>query len=342
MSICECWFLDVGQGASNVIYLGDGRAIVIDCGPLGSSQTIQFLNQNVHTIEALIISHNDSDHDSNISEILGAYRKRIKRIFFLKDRPAKKIKIYKAVGLFRSENKEDFPAPEYIEASKKIPLGNDIVLEALYPNIMDTLDAEGSGTRRPNRTSGILKLKCGSRNIVFSSDATIEAWESLASEIQSDKPLKCDIMTIPHHGGSISKNKDSEENCQKKLYSEIIKPDYGIISVGTINRCGHPCIEAIMALKESGVKVLCTQMTHQCSEDLESIRDLRQSIQRPAQSKRKVFKTRAGGKSKHVACYGTVVVQINTDEVKISNLDRYERDMGKFANVREFRPLCQQ
>ena len=83
-------------------------------------------------------------------------------------------------------------------------------------------------------------------------------------------------------------------------------------------------------------------MTYRCSEDLESIRYLRQAIQRPARSKRKQFKTKPGGKSKHVACYGTIVVQINADEVKISNIDRYKRDMEKFVDVKEFQPLCQQ
>jgi hypothetical protein len=32
MAIAECYLLDVGQGTSNVILLGDRRAIVIDCG----------------------------------------------------------------------------------------------------------------------------------------------------------------------------------------------------------------------------------------------------------------------------------------------------------------------
>ena len=73
---CECWFLDVGQGTSNVILLGGGRAIVIDTGPHGSHQTMQLLTQQyVDTLEALIVSHNDSDHDGNVGQILGQYRK---------------------------------------------------------------------------------------------------------------------------------------------------------------------------------------------------------------------------------------------------------------------------
>ena len=68
--ICECWFLDVGQGTSNVILLGGGRAIVIDCGPRGSRETLAVLTRYVDTIEALIISHNDADHDYNTPRIM--------------------------------------------------------------------------------------------------------------------------------------------------------------------------------------------------------------------------------------------------------------------------------
>jgi len=323
LSSCECWFLDVGQGTSNVILLGEGRAIVIDCGPRGSKQTIQLLEQYVDTIEALIISHNDIDHDFNVEEVLAAFPKAINRIFFLRDRPPENIRTF---SILMSKQKENYPRPEWIESGKVIFSEGDIILRTLYPDLMENLEAEKSGRRMPNRTSGILQLKCGNRKIVFSGDATIEAWDSLASRIQDKKPLCCDIMTVPHHGGKISQNPSQENSCQEKLYSEIIKPSYGILSVGTINQYNHPSPEAISALREAGVNVLCTQMTKKCSGDLEAVRSLRRTINRPARSKINKSRTR-GGNSKNVACFGSVVAEISTDCVKISNLDRYKKDM---------------
>jgi len=46
----ECWFLDVGQGTSNIIYLGNGQALVIDCGPGYSKQAMEFLGRYVNKI----------------------------------------------------------------------------------------------------------------------------------------------------------------------------------------------------------------------------------------------------------------------------------------------------
>ncbi len=85
MDACECWFLDVGQGLSNIIYLGGSRAIVIDCGPTGSNATIEFLKKYVDTIESLIISHNHSDHDGNVAKLLSAYPCAIRNINLLVD-----------------------------------------------------------------------------------------------------------------------------------------------------------------------------------------------------------------------------------------------------------------
>ena len=93
-SVCECWFLDVGQGASNVILLPNNRAIVIDCGPKGSNETIQLLKRYTDTLEALIITHNHSDHDGNVAEILCAFPRAIRRIYFLRDKQANKIEMW--------------------------------------------------------------------------------------------------------------------------------------------------------------------------------------------------------------------------------------------------------
>jgi hypothetical protein len=156
------------------------------------------------------------------------------------------------------------------------------------------------------------------------------------------KPLCCDVMTVPHHGGKISMSPNKESLYQEKLYSEIIKSRYGIISVGTINQPKHPTPEAISALRKADVTVLCTQMTTKCSGDLEAIRCLRRIISRPACSKVDESRAKASGNSRNVACFGSVVVEVSAESIKIANLERYKRDMRNFANVREFQPLCQQ
>jgi competence protein ComEC len=340
-SACECWILDLGQGTSNVILLGEGRAIVIDCGPPGSKQTIQLLlQQYVHTIEALIISHNDSDHDGTVGQILNQYRKATNRILFLQDRTARN-DMPKAFTVLKDAADGDYPAPERLEARSGAPQvvfsENGIILSVLYPDLMANQSAQVAD--RPNQTSAVLLLHCDGRRVVFSGDATIEAWEWLAQRFLQPKPLFCDVMTVPHHGGNISASPSQEAACQRRLYTDLIRPEFGIVSVGTFNPYGHPNAETVKALREAGVKVLCTQMTERCASDPESLRSSRSVLAGPSRSTRNRHMT-ASGKSRNVACFGSVVAEISETRVKISHLDRYKRDMDALSSLKGFYPLC--
>jgi hypothetical protein len=235
----------------------------------------------------------------------------------------------------------EYPVPKRLEADGNAPRilfsENNVTLRVIFPDLTAALYAEMSASRRANLTSAILQLSCGERKIVFSGDAPIESWELLSARIIAEKPLVCDIMTIPHHGGKIS---DADETaCQKRLYSEIIRPIYGIISVGSNNTFGHPLTECVTALRQADVKVLCTQITPQCCEDIENIRTLRHTINRPARSTREENRS-STGRSRHVACFGSVVAEVSPQEVRISNLVSFEQDRASFGQVAGFTPIC--
>lgn len=235
-----------------------------------------------------------------------------------------------------SEQGEYYPIPKRLESDKTLFLERGIRLRVVYPDLMDNLSSETSGQRMYNRTSGILQLKCGDRRVVFSGDATIEAWESVAANMQGRKPLHCDVMTVPHHGGIISVSSSEEHSCQERLYSEIIKPSFGIVSVGSSNQHNHPLPEAISALREA--EVVCTQMTRRCSDDLETIRSLR-IPSGPARSQ--IHKSRTqGGNSRNVACFGSIVAEVSAGCVKISRLNDHRKSMRSFMSTGNFHPLC--
>ncbi|NLW84990.1 MAG: MBL fold metallo-hydrolase [Phycisphaerae bacterium] len=299
---CECWFLDVGQGTSNVILLGEGRAIVIDCGPKSSRETLELLVQYVKTIEVLIISHNDIDHDGNVGRILNQYRKAINAIYFLRDRtPSENIA---AFALLKSpEFIDDFPSPKRLEANQAVWAENNMDLTVLYPSFMANLESENC----PNLTSGILQFKCGNHKIVYSGDTGLKVWEAL-SEQYRQRPLVCDVMTIPHHGGKIANTKRLVDH--QKLYTDFIRPNLGIISTGSSNIYKHPLPETIRALSELGIEVICTQMTTQCCQDLESIRQVPRVIPQPSRSSKNISSTQSG-KSRNVACFGSVVLEVS-------------------------------
>lgn len=95
-----CFFLDVGQGTSNVVLLGGRRAIVIDCGPGGTMVPLEILRDHgVSRIEALVLSHNDRDHWAGAARLIPAYSTQIERVYFLQDRPAEDIGVFKLLQM---------------------------------------------------------------------------------------------------------------------------------------------------------------------------------------------------------------------------------------------------
>ena len=330
-SSCECWFLDVGQGTSNVVLLGEGRAIVIDCGPKSSTATLELLSRYVHTIEALIISHNDSDHDGNVQRILSQYRKAVNAIYFLDDRtPSSNIATF---ALLESpEYKSDFPEPRRLEDDKTIYSEGNLNLTVLYPSFTSNLKYKED----PNLTSGILRLKCGNRKIVYPGDAGIKSWESL-SQKYGQKPLTCDVMAVPHHGGGLAKRNNPTDHL--RLYTDYIKPQCGFISVGSSNQHNHPLPEAVCALRDCGIEVFCSQMTSQCCKDAELIRQVARLIPQPSRSSKIEDKTK-GGKSRNVACFGSLALEVMEDNICISDISAFDRAVQQFHRVQSFSPLC--
>jgi len=349
----ECWFLDVGQGTSNVVLLGGGRAIVVDCGRRNSGVPLALLKRYVYTIEVLIVSHNDSDHDGGIARILEAYPKAIRRLLFLADRDAPLIRTFilakreRAAGNLLCE-------PERLEAKENpqtvfSDVGAQVELKLLHPTFVENLSALSG--ERPNQASGVLALFCGARCVVFSGDATMLAWEALASRLSSFLPLHCDVMTVPHHGGYLTARRSGEardsyerraQEDLRRLYGHIVRPSVAVVSVGSSNRFRdviHPTPGGIAALRASDVQVICTQMTPNCCDDLECVRPGLLSPASPSQSSANL-KITSRGRSRDVACAGSVVAEITPDQVRISILEDHRRAIKKATDAGTIRPMC--
>lgn len=351
-SVAECWFLDVGQGMSNIILLGDGRAIVIDCGPRGCNVPLLFLKRYVSVIEHLILCHNDADHAGGAAGIIQAYPRAIRNIRFLSDRPSGYLRVFQ---LLKHERRAGnlLCEPERLEVSEKpqcvfSDVSSGIELHLLYPTFTESLEAQSAGTRRANATCGVLALFCGRRSVVFSGDATIEAWEALASRLSGKLPLQCDVVAVPHHGGhllptEIGETEDErggrEETFLRRLYSKILHPRYAVISVGTNNQFGHPIPATITTISSLGVRVLCTEMTPHCSSDLESVRPGLVTPAPPSRSTRQVRTSRAG-RSKDVGCCGSIIAEIGAEKVAISRWSEHQIALDNAVDAGTVRPLC--
>jgi beta-lactamase superfamily II metal-dependent hydrolase len=355
-----CYFLNVGQGSSSIVYLGDGRAVVID-GGRSSQVPLGFLSRYVNTIEALIVSHNDKDHQAGAAEILHNFRGRVKDLYFLEDRPVDRVGLFElAEGMIaeraiRVRRLERSNEPHVLLQDS----ASGLTLEILYPEYMDNYRARRA--KSTNATSGIIALFCGSGRCLFPGDATIVAWQRLHARFNG-RPIPCDVLAVPHHGGVIWSSRSRSRPRSgtsatfdsstavgelRWLYSRAIHTDYAVISVGTNNSYGHPRAEVIDALRDGYPKtleksiVLCTQITKNCCDD-DVLEQIRPGLLDP------VFpslpRARSGARTQHesggIACAGTVVAEIGENFLTVQRVRDHQSKLDGLQRLAGARPMC--
>ena len=356
--VAECYFLDVGQGTCQVINLGGGSAVVIDCGR--SYQVLGDLLRRrlrVKRIEALILSHNHSDHTGGLPGLVRQYRKSIGRIYLLQDQPAGRMQGMRQFSFLREEFQDgNIPAPIPLIRSgenrwlfSSSDSADSVRLELLFPTFFDNIDGQAAGNQ--NYTCGVMRLQCGNKRVLFPGDAEIDAWRSI-NEARDERPVECDVMAIPHHGGQIVRYRKKKNETYGELheaiaadlewlYTKAIKSDTAIVSVGTSNSYPdqHPLPPQIDAVKKSGACVMCTQITGRCSDGLERLRPgVLDPGTMPCQSRPTT--TTSAGQSRDVACAGTVVVQIGPDEIRVERQTEHRNAIDSKLTTSADHPLC--
>lgn len=323
MITAEAYFLDVGQGASQVVLLPSGGAIVIDCGPAKSAHVLlRLLSTYLRgDIEVLAITHNDRDHDGGTERLLMAFAERIRKIAYLEDRFAHEIRTFSLVQKLRREGRFDGLELRLEYGSGYPPLydapGDKLRLSVLWPEFR-----AACGATTPNAMSGIVALECGERRVVFSGDAVLTAWQGLFSRLRG--PLGCDVLSLPHHGASVGDD--------PWIYANAVKATYGVVSVGSCNQYSHPCASAIRAAVAAGVNVICTEITERCCDDLE---ELDGGILSPVVPSLCMHET-----GRNLPCAGTILAEISPDAVVLKPFVHHRTALKKLASCHTVKPLC--
>jgi beta-lactamase superfamily II metal-dependent hydrolase len=288
------YILDIGQGSCNVIDLGPSdskssnnnalvgrRAIVIDCGPATPEILPELLAlRGIEVIEALVLTHADQDHVNGLKHLIGAMSGRIKYVHYTFDRVDgkdmvdvleehfKKGRILNQpepimVGqspklLYPQPIELVAPAEDQVQNQKSYPLSN-VKLWALAPDAHQALLA-AKKKGKANHVSAVCLAEVDGPNVLFPGDSTIENWQTLHNK-RKNSALSVGATVISHHGGKVHAKPEE----LKWLYTHGLKTEYGIISAGTDNAHGHPRQDVLNELYVQGVRVVCTQVTPNCS-----------------------------------------------------------------------------
>ena len=331
----ECCFVDVGQGTCSIILLGGNRAIVIDCGPRGFTPVRCLQHFGVQEIVALVVSHNDADHYGGAAQIVQSFPRQIRDVYFLEDRPARRtpllpiVRYELATGNLRNQ-------PIRLEAEKCIyrDTSKSLSLHVMFPWMLANIDARETGGG--NKTSAVLALQCGKRRIVFGGDLQHDGWRQLRAALKAAVP--CDVLAAPHHGGALS---DADQvNRHSWIYGEAVRCKTAIVSAGSNNQWQHPLAAHIAAIRNSGAAVLCTQITPHCCDDLERLRPGVVTPTLPGASSSHESYASTSGRSRHVACAGSILVEIGPESVLIDRLEEHRAAVDRLTVANDGHPLC--
>ncbi len=346
MEVC---FADVGQGTSNVILLGNRRAIVIDCGAAQAETVLGVLRRfQIDTITRLIISHSHDDHSRGAAAVLTAFQGRVEELWMLDDVRRPKSLFWQRVLEEMRANRLDRRQIHLLvreDRPKEIYRDDRVLLSLIAPDCVTNFRAVDD--RDPNFTSAVLVLTRGKQQILFAGDSTIAEWREIMQ--RRKRPFKCDLLAVPHHAGGVWERQQPgeaqaafEARVQSDLdwlYTNAMKANFGLVSVGTSNQHKHPRPEVMAALRRAGIVPICTQMTRQCAADLESQRGRTLPLVLPSRSLLRKDVTQKN-RSRNVACAATVLVELRDDGIIIQRFADHQAMIDRLVTQHGGTPLC--
>lgn len=236
--------LDVGQGNSAVIITPDGKTLLIDAGGFGGRSTFDtgryivgpFLWRNwIKTLDAVILTHPDSDHMNGLPFIFENFRVRqwIKNhdissswVFehLMRTAKAKGVRI----------NTAGTDPYRLLWAQVKISI---LGRKGLYSGGHD------------NNNSLVTRIEFLSFSMLFPGD--IEERREIELVNTNNFSLESDVLTAPHHGSCTSSS---------ELFLDKVGPSGVIISCGYLNRHKFPCRKVLQRYRRNRIAVFRTDM----------------------------------------------------------------------------------
>jgi competence protein ComEC len=222
-------FIDVGQGASQLIISPNGKTILIDAGNNNKEKTIvaYLKKEKIKKIDILIGTHPDADHIGGLDAVIDNFDI---------------VKIYMPKVQSNTETFKDVLAAVQKKGLKVTTAKSGLSLE-WETGIKVEMIAPVGTYDDTNDMSAVIHLTYGSNTFLFTGDAETK---SEADIIKSGVNLKSDVLMVGHHG---SKSSTSQK------FLDAVNPKYAVIQVGKDNNYGHPTAEVLKKLNDKAIKI---------------------------------------------------------------------------------------
>ncbi|MGG3942077.1 MBL fold metallo-hydrolase [Peribacillus psychrosaccharolyticus] len=225
----EVHFVDVGQGAAQIIITPAGKVMVIDGGNNDDEERmVSYLNKlGVKKVDILVGTHPDADHIGGIDAVIDAFD--IGKVYMPK--------IQKDTLTFESVLRAVQNKGLKVTTAKA---GIDLDLDsAISTKMIGPLAASDPDN---NEMSAIIRLEYGNHSFLLTGDAGVDTEADL---IQSGAELKSTVLLVGHHGS---------DHSTSPAFLQTVQPEYAVIQVGK-NSYGHPTAGVLSKVTNAGAKI---------------------------------------------------------------------------------------
>ena len=255
-------FLDVGQGDCVLVQTVSGGNYLFDCGSssrsgVGEYVLIPYLKYNgIHTLDAVFVTHPDTDHVSGILELLKISEESGIKVWqlVLPDlaETSRKEQLGEILAAVKAKG-EEMPEIRYICAGDMWE-SKGARFTCLHP-------AAGCGWEDANAYSECIYIEFYAKGsagkgegstttLLLTGDVEGIGENALIEALSARGIRKVDMLKVAHHG---SRGATSEE------FLELIRPGIAVISCGSNNRYGHPHPELLKRLEDCNCRIYRTQ-----------------------------------------------------------------------------------
>ncbi len=223
-------FIDVGQGSSTLIQVGD-KGVLIDAGEMEyGDYVVEYINScGIKKLEYVVASHPHSDHIGGITDVIEEYKIGEFIMPELTEMNIPTTKVYERMINALLEKDVEVTAAE---------VGDSFIMEGLTMKILGPIEQ----TEDLNDMSVICKATVNGVDFMILGDAEKPELSSVYNNVNAD--FSADIIAMGHHGSSTS---------IYKAFLNAVDADVAVISCGKDNSYGHPHKEALQYIKANSM-----------------------------------------------------------------------------------------
>ena len=227
--------LDVGQGMAVLVETRNAN-VLYDTGPQYSAENdsgnrviLPYLRaRGIARLDAMIVSHNDSDHSGGALAIIQAL----------------------PIAQVRSSLGFDSAIVRASRVHERCVAGQRWVADGVSFELIHPLPAiyaprEGKAQVKPNAKSCVLRVSVGTHSALLTGDIEKPQELELLARSAHDA-LRADVLLVPHHGSMTSSS---------ELFLDAVRPDIALIQSGYRNRFGHPRADVLARYVARGASI---------------------------------------------------------------------------------------